>query len=324
MNAKFGMINVELLNFLMLILSVLIACVLPFETFLFSYAVLGPLHYLTELHWLNKKDFFLPKRKYIFLFITLSVFITVFILISSFNIFVTYRAGISGLLLFFFFLFCAYLLYVSRSMLLKIFLLFLIGFTVFLFFAKSGVFVLLGVFLPTILHVYIFTGLFMLMGYFKSPNNLSLINIVLLFIIPFAIYFIPLENFIFQSKFGAEKIYTSTNFKNINDWFVFLLKIDKEAEKVFFLKAQIFIAFAYTYHYLNWFSKTSVIGWTKTLSLKKMILVLGIWILSIALYLYNYQTGLTVLFLLSMIHVLAEFPLNALSIKTVFQKLTNK
>lgn len=90
------------------------------------------------------------------------------------------------------------------------------------------------------------------------------------------------------------------------------------------VKAQIFIAFAYTYHYLNWFSKTSVIGWAKTLHPKKMIMVSGIWILSIALYLYNDQTGLMVLFILSMIHVLAEFPLNVLSIRTVFQKFISK
>ncbi|RMZ59526.1 hypothetical protein D1632_07790 [Chryseobacterium nematophagum] len=78
------------------------------------------------------------------------------------------------------------------------------------------------------------------------------------------------------------------------------------------------------YWFLNWFSKTSVIGWSRSLEVKKMILVVGIWILSIALYRYNYQTGLMVLFVLSMMHVLAEFPLNALSIKMIFQKIIKK
>src|ERR1043165_8502495 len=41
-----------------MIFSCVAAFVLPFELFLFSYAVLGPLHYLTEISWLHDRKYF--------------------------------------------------------------------------------------------------------------------------------------------------------------------------------------------------------------------------------------------------------------------------
>ena len=70
-----------------------------------------------------------------------------------------------------------------------------------------------------------------------------------------------------------------------------------------------FIAFAYTYHYLNWFSKTSIIKW-HLVERKYLILTLGIWVLALALYASDYRTGLKFLFFLSFLHVFLEFPLN--------------
>src|SRR5258708_12548104 len=35
----------------------------PFHVFLFSYAVLGPLHYLTEISWLHDREFFTVRRE---------------------------------------------------------------------------------------------------------------------------------------------------------------------------------------------------------------------------------------------------------------------
>jgi len=73
-----------------------------------------------------------------------------------------------------------------------------------------------------------------------------------------------------------------------------------------------FIAFAYTYHYLNWFSKTSVIKWH--LVPKKMLVgTIILWLLAVGLYLVDYNLGLKVLFFLSFLHVFLEFPLNIIS-----------
>ena len=70
-----------------------------------------------------------------------------------------------------------------------------------------------------------------------------------------------------------------------------------------------FIAFAYTYHYLNWFSKTSIIKWHQV-EKKYLIATLAIWLLALGIYAKDYQTGLKFLFFLSVLHVFLEFPLN--------------
>ena len=62
-----------------------------------------------------------------------------------------------------------------------------------------------------------------------------------------------------------------------------------------------FVAFAYTYHYLNWFSKTSVIKWHQVPK-ATLIGTIVIWLASIALYLHDYNQGLKVLFFLSFLH----------------------
>src|SRR4051812_27443257 len=58
--------NTDRLNYVnigLMILSCVIAFIMPFELFLFSYAVLGPLHYLTEISWLHKRQYFSPGKR---------------------------------------------------------------------------------------------------------------------------------------------------------------------------------------------------------------------------------------------------------------------
>ena len=50
--------GINLANIILMLVSCAIAFVLPFELFLFSYAVLGPLHYLTEISWLHKSNYY--------------------------------------------------------------------------------------------------------------------------------------------------------------------------------------------------------------------------------------------------------------------------
>ena len=77
-----------------------------------------------------------------------------------------------------------------------------------------------------------------------------------------------------------------------------------------------FIAFAYTYHYLNWFSKTSVIKW-HLIPKRSMAVIVVIWLLAVALYFTNYLTGLAILYFLSILHVIFEFPLNFQTFKGI-------
>lgn len=65
------------LNSALIIISCIVAFFVPFELFLFSYGVLGPLHYLTEIGWLHKKSYF-TKGKYDFLFLCVACTLLVY------------------------------------------------------------------------------------------------------------------------------------------------------------------------------------------------------------------------------------------------------
>ena len=151
---------------------------------------------------------------------------------------------------------------------------------------------------------------------------------VFLAVIPVIIYFFPsneswrvlseyVKNTYVESKFYLLNVYTSkvigasdgTNF-NFSD--------------VITSKIQLFISFAYTYHYLNWFSKTSVIGWHKNINKTKLFTLLAIWVVSVALYAYNFKLGLILLLFLSFMHVFLEFPINIISIKEIAKYYTKK
>ena len=50
--------RINFLNIGLMLISCVVALFIPFELFLFAYAVLGPAHYLTEISWLQKRRFF--------------------------------------------------------------------------------------------------------------------------------------------------------------------------------------------------------------------------------------------------------------------------
>jgi hypothetical protein len=70
-----------------------------------------------------------------------------------------------------------------------------------------------------------------------------------------------------------------------------------------------FVAFAYTYHYVNWLSKTSVIKWHKVPT-SFVVITLVMWSASMGLYVVDYRLGIAVLGFFSLLHVFLEFPLN--------------
>ncbi len=64
-------------NIILMALSLVFSVLLPFETFLFVYAVLGPLHYLTEISWLEKRSFFVTNKKDVILFLVCGILFTI-------------------------------------------------------------------------------------------------------------------------------------------------------------------------------------------------------------------------------------------------------
>jgi hypothetical protein len=81
-----------------------------------------------------------------------------------------------------------------------------------------------------------------------------------------------------------------------------------------------FIAFAYTYHYLNWFSKTSIIRW-HGVGTRRLAAISALWLASVGIYIYDYSLGFKVLSCLSLLHIYLEFPLNHISIMGTFREM---
>ncbi|WGD34131.1 hypothetical protein [Olleya sp. YS] len=327
MNTK----KIDLLNIALILISLLVAIKLPFELFLFSYAILGPLHYLTEINWLKERNYFVKSnKKWIYFFILFPFILAIYPIYKFLDLGLTnalddllklVNRNTNALLLIGFFL-AVGLIFVSKAkhLFLVLFLAIITAITLTFYIPKS--LFLVGLFLPTLIHVYLFTFLFIVFGALKAKSSYGYLLGFVMLCIPFIIWLIPIDATSYNLNQSAIDTYIESNMMGVNSKIAeFLNQIQNGkfyALSEVGLKIQIFIGFAYTYHYLNWFSKTSVIGWKKAISKQKGILILAIWMLSVALYIYDYKTGLVALFFLSFLHVFLEFPLNALTIKEVF------
>lgn len=318
--------KIDYANIGLMLLACLIAFVLPFELFLFSYAVLGPLHYLTEIGWLHKKGYYTSgKNDFIFL-ILLGALITLGFFKAS-----DWLQSVSTNLIYIAFL-SSLVLVTIKDTTLKIGGIMLVVFST-LFFSDASFFELFfAIYLPTIIHVFVFTALFMLYGAMKSRSKSGILSVVALIAISTSFFLVPAgynpiaDNEYIRDSYGsfAELNRLLINFfglGNLNEFSAdsFQTNIQSIFSSMEGFMVMRFVAFAYTYHYLNWFSKTSVIQWHKV-PRKTLTAILAIWIVSIALYIYKYEIGLKWLFLLSFLHVLLEFPLNYRSIIGIGQE----
>ncbi|MEZ5404398.1 MAG: hypothetical protein R2729_32255 [Bryobacteraceae bacterium] len=302
-----------------------LALILPFELFLFAYAVLGPAHYLTEISWLHKRGFFMRWQAG---FLLLSVLaIVMFSSAPPAGRFFTPTAALctavalgAGAVL-------ASASTVSRS-LTGLAAVALVSYVVVQTFGFAAAF--LALFVPTLIHVYVFTGLFMLYGALKdeSYSGYTAFGCFLLF---------PLLFVVADVKTGEPAPYVVVSYwKSFSLLNLSLLGLDIPSTReqggaaglaVFTsptgLKLMRFIAFAYTYHYLNWFSKTSVIRWHDA-STARLAGVAALWAASVGLYVFDYSTGVQWLLCLSYMHVYLEFPLNYLSITGTYSQVRSR
>ena len=75
--------RVDYLNMLLMLVSAVVAIIIPFELFLISYVILGPLHYLTEIGWLHNKKYFLKDTSIAKPFIIISSLLTLNLILSK-------------------------------------------------------------------------------------------------------------------------------------------------------------------------------------------------------------------------------------------------
>ena len=314
-------------------ISLLIAFKVPFQLFLFSYAVLGPLHYLTEISWLRKRNFFTTGKKdwLVLLLITIFYIICHFaVLLAGASFYGEEIAAWWGdgfkeayqllgkftILLIFTTLITAIAMAAFRKTLHKIIFV-VIGIILGIAASGSQVYtILVSVLLPTLIHVLVFTGAFMLFGALKDRSKSGIFTFVVFAIAAcFALFsgYGPVEYFQ-NIDHSILETYQASSFDQLYQRMMMMLAEKENGELV---AGQIslqhgvlrLIAFGYTYHYLNWFSKTSVIGWHK-IPKRNLIAVGAIWVASVFLYWLNYQIGLLALLFLSFLHVFLEFPLN--------------
>jgi len=394
--------KINYLNIGLMFATAVFAFFAPFETFLLAYAFLGPLHYLTEISWLHDRQYF-TKGKYDFI-----VLLVIGVLLSTaafaqdfgykWEIYTYFSEMQLSSKLVVFALFSGMLFALVKNLFVKI----VSCFFIFIFVSgwlspenieenqsSTTVFALTSL-VPTLIHVYVFTGLFMLYGSLKSRSKSGLMAVVAVVILPLILVFVlpvnPKESWV--SSYGKNAYYakgqgffntnveimdhfgildepkltnkqfldsivnsktanagfTPNEKKRLNDSlqhkskepFVFYQPNDERFgqtiavrkalpvnpkdyfwNSVFFsifgIMLMRFIAFAYLYHYLNWFSKTEVIRWHKVPKIR-FFAVIVLWLSACGFYIYDYSLGLSVLFFLSFTHVLLEFPLNMVSI----------
>lgn len=331
--------NIDRLNIFLIIISLIVAYKIPFELFLFSYAFLGPLHYLTEISWLKERNYFIKTKDWIWTFVLFGVVISVPLLLSLpwfdfinkipfVNELLKEVNSSSNVILLTALFFSIGLVFLKDLKHTILFLLISIVTSYLILKYVSFSIVLVSIFLPTIVHVYLFTLLFMLFGAIKSKSTPGYIGVALLALIPVIITFGNVNPAQYILSENTQDNFLASGFHSLNFSLAKLLSSTKDESfsllSLLGIKIQIFIAFAYTYHYLNWFSKTSIIGWHKGTSKTRLIAIAAIWVASISFYLYDYRTGIIVLFFLSFLHVFLEFPLNVVSVKGIADSLFKK
>lgn len=311
--AKINYINIGLI-----ILSCIVAFFIPFELFLFSYGVLGPLHYLTEIGWLHKKNYF-TKGKYDFVFLTV---ICAVLFYYTFNPSGNHLIA-ADLIAFAFFISLVFVF--VKDWLYRIILVVLTGIVVGILNNFDNYFVWIGIFLPTIIHVFVFTWLFMLYGVLKEKSLSGFLSVIVLVICAASFFIIQPQGLNYTVTESVRSNYHMFDLLNFNLIQLFHMDTLKDVTEIFERNSGFVImrlvAFAYTYHYLNWFSKTSVIKW-HLIPKKALIVILLLWIGSVAVYMYDYNSGVKALFFLSFLHVFLEFPLNFVSFVGIGKELS--
>jgi hypothetical protein len=279
----------------LMLAALAITYLVPFELLLLSYVVLGPAHYFTEISWLHDRKYFLPWRSVAFGLAGVAV---VAALIDN--------AAWFGFVIWMAFVACALLTTTTaaQSAILTVVALIVTAIMA----ANGSSLAVLGILLPTLIHVSLFTLVFMMLGAYRSGSKAQAVLVVaylmaigiILVVPPSAATQIPAF-----AKAGQEY------FGNVGPALGRLLGV---ANLRLDTRLTSLLAFVYTYHYLNWFIKADVIRWAAIPRLR-LALVAAASASSTALYFYDYAFGFTVLLALSLVHVVLEFPLNSLALR---------
>lgn len=311
-------------NILLIIISCAVAIVFPFELFLIAYAILGPLHYLTEISWLHNKQYYTKKKYDYFLLVALTTLISLPVLGLLFKAKINLSETMMNHLMYL--AISAAITFVFVEKWLYRILCFLLAIVTLKF--SDHFFLVLSVFLPTLIHVFLFTALFVLYGALKTKSRSGMLSFWAMFVVPvimFSIFPVSTSYKISDYVGNAYKSFEGINFFSLKLFSVLDQTSPKTVANGIYHSANglllmRFIAFAYTYHYLNWFSKTEVIQWHKVPK-RRLLTIAVLWSMAIFAYAFDYKTGFQCLFFLSFLHVLLELPLNVVSVRGIASEL---
>jgi hypothetical protein len=317
-----GTDRVNYLNIGLMLASCGIALYIPFELFLFAYAVLGPAHYLTEISWLKERHFFTRGKYDAWLIVALAA-LAFLAAPASYGLAESLKTAKYTFLA----LGSALVFVLSNRIGPRILGLAAVAALGFIVVDATGPTALLfALFVPTLIHVYLFTGFFMIYGALKERSRSGFLAFAVFLLCPVLCLLIDPAR-ITPSSYVIVSYWK--NFSLLNLTMLGLGLPTTKAEggiaglKVFSsgtgLIVMRFIAFAYTYHYLNWFSKTSIIKWHEV-GTRRLVTVGVLWLASVGLYIYDYSLGFKWLFILSVMHIYLEFPLNHISIIGTFRE----
>lgn len=304
MNRAFAALNLDQINIILMLLSCAVAFTIPFELVLISYAFLGPAHYLTEISWLHDRNYFTDKK---WIWVPLTVLSAVAIVLNWGawdNIPQTYYLFAAALALSAAFIFTKawpHRLAVFAGMM----AIFAVLQTVYPPFVLATAFLL-----PTIIHIYLFTGLFILAGALKSRSAWGGLSLAVFIACGLSFFFITPSVTMISTDF------IDRNLGFFDPLVNYVTSVVTFGGRVNAHSVLAFLSFAYTYHYLNWFSKTEIIKW-HLIPRRRFALIAVLYLASVGIYLIDFRAGFITLTFLSLAHVLLELPLNILSMRMI-------
>ena len=305
-------------DFAALLFSAVAAALAPLPVFLLAFMLLGPIHYLTEIVWLQSKNFYfregvLAPRWYALIAIALAIATT----IDHFH------GGFVGV-----WTICT-LVVISISVLIQnrwMLASIAIAALVVKLFAPSAA-LLVAVVVPTILHVFVFTWFFMVSGAIRTRNTrfVQWVNPALLLIIPVLLLRLPMHyglqnaRWLNMEHLSFEHVHYYAARHLHRPW---VLDGTLLADPVVAAILRVF-AFTYTFHYLNWFGKAELLEWHKIPG--RTWTVIGIiYAVLMAISWWNFTAGFLLVNFFSLLHVLLEFPLDWQAIRFVTRNWRGK
>jgi hypothetical protein len=276
--------------------AIALTYLVPFELLLLSYVVLGPAHYATEISWLHDRKYFLPHRSIAVVLAMLAILATSIENASWFG-FVMWGAFVIGAL------------FTATATAMQSMLLFAVAIVLTAAMLANGMsMAVLGILLPTLIHVSLFTLVFMALGAYRSGERVQWFLVALYLGAIGAILIAPPSAVTFFPSFATAG----------HDYFA---NVAPALGRLFGIRNLLLdtrlislLAFIYTYHYLNWFIKAEVIRWN-AMTGKRLVVVIVASGASTALYFYNYAFGFTILLAFSLAHIVLEFPLDVLALR---------